>query len=69
MKTIAGRPLRELHHSANSNMYFANIKPGHWQHVDATDAPATVGPIYPTRGELLADSNRYCGEYGCMGAK
>ena len=39
----------------------------HWRHVDnnqppITSAPRAVGPIYPTKGEALADTVRYARE-------
>lgn len=67
MKTIAGTHLRELYHSKQTGMHFACIAPNVWQHVDATtERPAQVGPQYKTRSELLADSIRYCSEYGII---
>lgn len=61
--TFQGRPLRELHHSRLSGIWFVKIAPDDWRHVFVGDNnPATVGPIYKSRGELLADSNRYCRE-------
>ena len=43
----------------------------HWRLLDVGGAapgvePAGIGPQYPTRGELLADLDRYAREvYGC----
>ena len=34
----------------------------------ALDTGATVGPIYQTKMELLADLPRYAKDYGCVGA-
>jgi hypothetical protein len=37
--------------------YFSH-GPGYWQFVDGvTHAP--IGPVYPTKGELLADAHRF----------
>ena len=42
----------------------------HWRILDLTggvrpdDAPG-VGPLYPTRAELLADLDRYAAAFGC----
>lgn len=43
---------------------FAKIKPGLWRVValDYPRRPAAVGPHYRTRGELLADLDRYAFE-------
>lgn len=59
-----GHALRPLFHSATSGIYFVKLSPTDWRHVDTSDAgrPATVGPIYKSRSELLADSLRYCRE-------
>jgi hypothetical protein len=50
---------------------YHNWGPGHWRFLDLSDPdgrPADVGPVYPTRAELLADLQRYAAERGCMGA-
>ena len=41
--------------------------PSLWRVYDITDldSPAAVGPQYRTKGELLADLQRYAEEYGC----
>ncbi len=55
------RPLRFKH------MGYAMITDGLWQHVvkDEEDGSLSqVGPHYKTKIELLADSHRYCMEYG-----
>lgn len=62
-KKFQGKTLRPLHHSERSGIYFVKLASDDWRHVDAnSDRPATVGPIYKSRSELLADSNRYCRE-------
>ena len=38
--------------------------PGLWRIVDK-DTGASVGPLYRSKGELLADLNRYATAYGC----
>lgn len=54
---------------------YANFGARHWQFVDMESPCASnpcgfsqVGPLYPTKAELLADAPRYCAEYGCAQA-
>lgn len=39
----------------------------HWRFVD-TSSGSTVGPLYKTKAELLADMDRYAHNFGCDGA-
>jgi hypothetical protein len=40
---------------------------GIWRIVDA-ETGNTVGPVYKTKAELLADLERYAKEFGCTNA-
>ncbi len=48
-------------------MLYAQFGPEHWQCVTSEDL-SQVGPIYPTKAELLRNLDRYCAQYGCEGA-
>lgn len=68
-RAVAVRPTRF------AGVGYVEFGAGRWQFVDLESPLASnpcgfsqVGPIYPTKAELLADANRYCTEYGCAQA-
>lgn len=46
---------------------YSNHAPGLWRIID-NETGCAVGPHYISKGELLADLNRYAAQYGCSNA-
>lgn len=54
-------PIRMTSNFQATKIAYANFGPNHWQHVDCNDPgrKATVGPVYRTKDELLANHEQY----------
>jgi hypothetical protein len=55
-----------IHKTRFPELGYVHDGPALWRIVDLTDArPSRIGPLYPSRAELLADLQRYAEQYGC----
>jgi len=54
-----------VHQTRFQNLGYWHQLPGLWQHVDLSgDTPSQIGPQYPTREALVADTYRFAVERG-----
>lgn len=53
------------------NLAYGQLPNGEWSHFseerDPQGAPSRVGPVYRTKGEMLADTDRFANEVWCNG--